>query len=242
MWTRVTPRTRLIVVSHVTSPTAIIVPIAEICRRARAAGIAVCVDGPHAPAMIPIDLTSLDCDYYTASCHKWLSAPFGSGFLYVHPRAQSGVRPAIVSWGRTPAGEAPSWRDEFHWTGTRDPAAVLSIPAAIDFFESLGPAEFRRRTHALARHLREQITSLTGLPPLTPDSEACYASMVAVPLPAGAAQPLQDAPVAQSPDRSPDHRLERPPPDPRLLPRLHDNRPHRPAGGGAIVAGTLRVS
>ncbi len=190
---KVSERTRLLMVSHVTSPTAIIFPLVEICRAARQRGLAVCVDGPHAPAMIDVDIQSLDCDYYAASCHKWMSAPFGSGFLYVHPRAQAAVQPAVMSWGRTPLGDQPSWRDEFQWLGTRDYSAWLAIADAIDFMESLPLAAFRRRTHELARQAREAITELTGLAPLTPDSPDWYGSMVAVPLPAGECQSFQDA-------------------------------------------------
>src|SRR4051794_30336183 len=94
-----TDRTRLIVVSHISSPTAVILPVAEICRRARQRGIAVVIDGPHAIAQTPLNIAELGCDFYTASCHKWLSAPFGSGFLYVAPQHQSRIRPPVLSWG-----------------------------------------------------------------------------------------------------------------------------------------------
>jgi len=196
-------RTRLLVFSHITSPTAVIFPAAEICRGARERGIPVCIDGPHAVAMLPLDLRALDCDFYTASCHKWLSAPFGSGFLYVHSRWQASVRPAIVSWGRTLDGEQPSWRDEFHWLGTRDPSAWLAVPAAIDFLESYGIERFRQQTHELARYARQRVTELTArhsaglaskfLEPLVPDEPTWYGSMAAMPLPPGEAEPLQRA-------------------------------------------------
>ncbi|MGH7138869.1 MAG: aminotransferase class V-fold PLP-dependent enzyme, partial [Pirellulales bacterium] len=100
-----TDRTRLMVVSHVTSPTAIVLPVEALCRRARSLGIETCIDGPHALAMLDVALDRLDCDYYTASCHKWLCAPLGSGFLYVHPRRQQQVEPTLVSWGRTLPGD-----------------------------------------------------------------------------------------------------------------------------------------
>src|SRR6478752_3368216 len=83
-----TPRTRLLVVSHITSPTAVILPVAEICQRARTHNIAVAIDGPHAIAQVPLNIADLDCDFYAASCHKWLCGPFGSGFLHVAPRQQ----------------------------------------------------------------------------------------------------------------------------------------------------------
>ncbi len=130
-------RTRLIVISHITSPTALILPVAEICRRANERGIRVCIDGPHALAAIAVEIDRLGCDFYCASCHKWLSAPFGSGFLYLHPRWRQTVQPVVVSWGNSLSGRPPSWQDEFVWSGTRDPSPFLAVPAAIDFLASL---------------------------------------------------------------------------------------------------------
>jgi isopenicillin-N epimerase len=187
------PRTRLLVVSHVTSPTAVVMPVAAICRQARALGIPVAIDGPHAVAMRPLDIAGLDCDYYAASCHKWLCAPFGAGFLYVHPRHQGRIEPLVTSWGTPPWGGPKRWIDEFTWAGTRDPSAFLAVPAAIDFLEALGIEEFRRHTHALAQLARQRISALTGLEPLVPDSPAWYGSMIALPLPAGDAAGLQKA-------------------------------------------------
>jgi isopenicillin-N epimerase len=177
-----TDQTRLLVVSHITSPTAVVLPVQEICRRAKARGIAVAIDGPHAVAQVPLDISALDCDFYAASCHKWLSASFGSGFLYAHPRQQSGVRPNVMSWGRLPPGKIDSWSDEFLWTGTRNPAAYLSVPSAIEFLEEIGLESFRARTHWLAQYARRQIAETTQLEPLVPDNAAWYGSMAHVPL------------------------------------------------------------
>jgi len=185
-----TPATRLLVVSHITSPTAIILPLPEICRAARERGVAVCVDGPHAVAQIDLNIDSLDCDYYTASCHKWLSAPFGSGFLYVHPRRQEAVSPLVLSWGRLSPTEPRRWDDEFVWSGTRDPSAFLAVPTAIEFLEDVDFEAFRARTHALARYARESIAGLVGLEPLVPDSPEWYGSMAHVPLPPKRAEEL----------------------------------------------------
>ncbi len=190
------PRSRLLVFSHVTSSTAVVFPAEALCRLARERGLAVCVDGPHAIGMRPVDLQRLDCDYYTASCHKWLSGPFGSGFLYVAPRAQHAIEPVVMSWGRTPLGELNrqrTWRDEFDWVGTRDVSSYLALPAAIEFLESVGLERFRLRTHELACEARQRISSLTGMAPLTPDSLDWYGSMVALPLPRGDGPPLQQA-------------------------------------------------
>jgi isopenicillin-N epimerase len=191
----VTPRTRLLVFSHVTSPTAIVFPAEALCRAARQRGLLVCIDGPHALAMRDLNLDQLDCDYYTASCHKWLCAPFGSGFLYVHPRQQEFVQPAVLSWGRhPPLKQELSWLDEFIWPGTRDPSPWLAVPAAIEFLtQHVGLDFFRRSTHELARYARRRISQLTGLEPLAPDDMAWYGSMISLPLPPGDASALQEA-------------------------------------------------
>ncbi|MBX7166311.1 MAG: aminotransferase class V-fold PLP-dependent enzyme [Pirellulales bacterium] len=181
----ITPRTRLLVVSHVTSKTAVVLPVEAICQRARELGVLVCVDGPHALAMRPLDLATLDADFYAVSCHKWLAGPFGTGFLYAAPRVQAQVRPMLISWGTPPAGARGDWRDEFVWLGTRDPSAFMALPAAIDILEDIGIESFRQRTHDLARYARQQIAELAGLPPLVPDDRAWYGSMIAVPLPSG---------------------------------------------------------
>lgn len=201
LFASVTERTRLIVVSHITSPTAVILPVEAICRAARERGIPVCIDGPHAIAMVPVNLRKIGCDYYCASGHKWLSAPFGSGFLYVAGRRHRELVPPVMSWGRSVEGLPPRWQDEFHWLGTRDPATFLAIPAAIDFLESHGIGSFRTRTHALAREARSQLAELTGLSPFVPDDPAWFGSMVTCPLPLSSAGPptaggrdeLQDA-------------------------------------------------
>ncbi|MFO1004840.1 MAG: aminotransferase class V-fold PLP-dependent enzyme [Planctomycetaceae bacterium] len=181
IFSRVTPRTRLIVVSHVTSPTALILPVAEICQRARKLGIPVCVDGPHAVAMLPLELDKLGCDYYCASLHKWLSAPFGSGFLYVAPRRKSGLQPSIVSWGRSLSGRDFRWVDEFHWSGTLDPAANLAVPEAIRFLEQVGVERFRSQCHTLAQYAGWQLQQRFGAIPLA--SKENFGTMLTLALP-----------------------------------------------------------
>src|SRR4029453_3107545 len=127
--------------SHITSPTALILPIEAICRRAQERGIRVCIDGPHALAAVPVEIDRLECDFYCASGNKWLSAPFGSGFLYVHPRWKPPRHPVVLSWGNSLSGRPRSWQDEFVWSGTRDPSPFLAVPAAIDFLAEFGPCD-----------------------------------------------------------------------------------------------------
>jgi isopenicillin-N epimerase len=178
-----TERTRLLIVSHITSPTAVTLPVERICGEARRREIATAIDGPHAVAQLPLAIDRLGCDFYAASCHKWLSAPFGSGFLYVAPPHQRLVRPPELSWGRIHPTPIETWSDEFVWTGTRDPSAFLAIPAAIEFLEEVGLEAFRARTHWLAQYARRRLVELTGLEPIVPDDPAWYGAMAHVPLP-----------------------------------------------------------
>jgi len=187
----VTPRTRLIVVSHITSPTAITFPVAEVCRLGRTRQIPVCVDGPHAIALLPLNLRDLDCDFYCASLHKWLSAPFGAGFLAVRRDWQGRVKCPLTSWGRSLGGRGPRWQDSLNWLGTRDPAPFLSVPAAIRFLEQFGLDAFRQQTHELARYCRAQLQRVLGQAATVPDAPEWYTAMTAIPLPPDSARKAQ---------------------------------------------------
>ena len=118
------PRTRAVSVSHITSPTALVLPVAEICAAARAAGVLAIVDGAHAPGQIPLDLDALGADVYAGNCHKWLSA---GAFLWARPEQQDWIAPLVVSWGYD-----DGFVERHGWQGTRDPAAALAVPAAIE--------------------------------------------------------------------------------------------------------------
>ena len=104
LWSGVTPRTRVISVSHITSATALRFPVEEICRRARRDGILVAVDGAHAPGQVDLDLESLGADFYAGNCHKWLCAPKGAGFLWARPEHQAGLAPLVVGWSERELG------------------------------------------------------------------------------------------------------------------------------------------
>ena len=180
------PRTRVLFVSHHTSSTALTLPVAELCRRARAAGIRTVVDGAHVPGHLPLDLRSLDVDYYAGNCHKWLCAPKGAGFLYVRRELQRDIHPLVISWGYE--GDDASFLSRHEKQGTRDPSAYLTVPAAIQWQREHDWDTVRERCHELARRARNEL----GLEPLAPDSPDFFRQMVALRLPADASENLQE--------------------------------------------------
>lgn len=184
-WEGVTPRTRAIFISHITSPTAILFPVAKICGRARLAGILTIVDGAHAPGQIAIDLPAIDADFYGGNLHKWLCAPKGAGFLYARPELQRLLEPLVVSWGYEP--ETPSgspFIDLHQWWGTRDIAAFLAVPSAIRFQEERRWDHVRGECHDLLRAALQGVVEITGLPTFYSD-DSWYAQMATAPLPPG---------------------------------------------------------
>ena len=180
-WSAVTPRTRIIFMSHLTSPTALIFPVAEICERAREAGILTIIDGAHVPGHLPLDLTSIGADIYSGNCHKWLCAPKGSGFLFVRPEHHEWVEALTISWGWK--GES-TFVSRNQYQGTRDVAAFLATPAAIRFQAEHNWPEVRARCHNLARSARLRICDRFGVPPLTPELlDYWFGQMVSCPIP-----------------------------------------------------------
>jgi len=187
----VTPRTRLIYLSHLTSTTALILPVAEVCAAARARGIATLVDGAHAPGQIELDLDAIGADFYVGNCHKWLCAPKGSGFLHARPEHQAMLHAPITSWGYAEGTGGHSGFDAYlgrslferrmQWQGTRDLAAWLAVPAAIDFQARHDWPAVRTRCHALARDALAALTERFGLAPIARDDD--WAQMVAIPVP-----------------------------------------------------------
>lgn len=183
-WSGVTPRTRVIFISHITSGTALNLPIEEIIRRARDAGIITIIDGAHAVGQIPLDLKNLGADFYSSNAHKWMMTPKGSAFLYVRREMQPLIQPLVISWGWEKEKPGSSrFVDEQEWQATRDIAAYLSVPAAIEFMKQYQWDNVRAACHDLAHYARTAISALTGLAPLSPDSSEWYAQMVTLPLP-----------------------------------------------------------
>ncbi len=187
----VTERTKLVVFSHITSPTAIIFPVEQLCARLKEKNIPTCIDGPHALLQQPLKLHSLDCDFYVASCHKWLCSPLGSGFVYLAPGWHDHFVSTRLSWGRLQPAQPSNWSEELLWTGTRDFSAYLTVPHAIRFFQAFDASRLDERNHALASYARERLSLLAGAEPVTPAGREWFGWMVAVWLPDGDHSTLQ---------------------------------------------------
>ena len=181
----VTRRTRLALISHVTSPTALVFPIADIVAEMRGRGVDTIVDGAHAPGMVPLELDALGAAYYTGNCHKWMCGPKGSAFLHVRRDRQDRIRPLVISHGaNSPREDRSRFRLEFDWTGTADPSPFLSLPTAIAFMGSLLPGgwpELQAANHALLLAGRDILCEALRVPAPAPDT--MLGSMAAVPLP-----------------------------------------------------------
>jgi isopenicillin-N epimerase len=157
-------RTRAVFVSHITSETAAVLPIAAIVERARRDGLVTIVDGAHAPGQIDLDLRALGADFYSGNCHKWMCAPKGAGFLCVRPEWQEEVDGLIVSWGH---GEDASYTTRNERQGTRDPSAYLAVPAAIDWMAAHDWPRVQERCRALLLDARDRLSQLDGVTPVT---------------------------------------------------------------------------
>lgn len=186
-----TDRTRVLFLSHITSPTALVFPIARPIAEARKRGIYSVIDGAHTPGQLPLDLDALDVDFYSGNCHKWLMTPKGSAFLYVRPELQGMINPLVISHGWTADSKQPGSRgafgnspfiDELEMQGTRDPAAWLTVPAALDFRTEHDWTSVAADCSLLAQETALRLSELTGLAPLS-SPEFCAPQMVAMPVP-----------------------------------------------------------
>jgi len=208
-------RTRALSMSHITSPSAAILPLDRLCAAASERGILTGVDGAHAPGQVSLDVARLGADVYTGNAHKWLVAPKGAAFLYVHPDHQRWMGSAIVSWGWSDCADLLDHSDcsfvhRSSWQGTSDPAAYLSVPAAISFHRTyLEPRHGECRQ--LALDARAQIAERFGCPPLL--AADMVGQFVACPIPCDDPAALHD----------------------RLLARHAVEVPVFPFGGGVVV-------
>jgi len=183
LFQNVTLHTKVIYLSHITSPTALIFPVKEVCDKARNMNILTVIDGAHAPGQIDLDLSDLNADFYTGNCHKWLCAAKGSAFLYARPDVQHLIRPLVVSWGWRADVPGPSqFVDYLEWAGTRDISPFLSVPAAIEFQRKYRWDIIRSECHEKAAWINNELTAQFRTESLSSSSD-WFGQMVAVPLP-----------------------------------------------------------
>lgn len=181
-----TPAPALVILDHVTSPTALVLPVREMAKAARKAGALVLIDGAHAPGMLALDIAALDCDWYTGNCHKWMFAAKGCAFLWTAPEHREKTHPLVISHGYS-----DGYIDEFDWVGTRDASAQLALPAALTFIDAHGAENIREHNIALANQAADLLSAAwrteRGAGP------ALTGSLATVRLPDGLGTSQQDA-------------------------------------------------
>lgn len=175
----ISDRTRLLLIDHISSPTAVVFPIDELVSLARERGIDVLVDGAHGPGMIDLDLESLGATWYIGNLHKWVCVPIGAGFIVTDPSHLDSLHPAIISHGYQDGHV-----EEFNWQGTRDYSPWRSIPFVLDWIErTWGWRQMREHNHRLAVWAHRMLCQAWDVEPLTPLDGSLMGSMATLELP-----------------------------------------------------------
>jgi isopenicillin-N epimerase len=191
-WKGYSPRTKAIFISQITSSTALVLPVKEICEMAKEKGLLTIVDGAHVPGHIPLDLSELKADIYTGACHKWMMAPKGCSFLHVKKEFQNQFDPVIISWGYESATPSHSQFLDYHqMQGTRDFSAFLTVPKAIAFMKENNWEQVAARCRELVRSNYERYCTLLGSRPLCPVSDDFLGQMCSVPIKTAEPEKLQ---------------------------------------------------
>jgi isopenicillin-N epimerase len=182
-WKGVTNNTKIIFISHITSPTAIIFPIKEICKRAKNEGILTIIDGAHVPGHIDLHISSFDPDIYIGACHKWLSAPKGSSFMYVKKEIQNLIDPLIISWGKEVDPSPSPFIYENQYQGTRDFSPFLSVSSAINFQKNNNWDIIKERCRKLTKQTLLSLQDILKTDLLCPVNDNWLAQMASIQLP-----------------------------------------------------------
>lgn len=180
----VNAKTKLIFISHITSSTGLILPVEEICRRAKKLGIPTFIDGAHVPGHISLDLRKLDPDFYTGACHKWMMTPKGCSFLYAKKEHQNKIDPLIISWGYDSATPSHSQFLDYHqMNGTRDFSAMLTLPKAIEFMKEHDWNNVAATCRKLVQQNAPRFCKLLRAEPLCPIHDDFIGQMYSIRLP-----------------------------------------------------------
>ena len=201
----VTSQTRLLVIDHVTSPTALIFPVEEIVAGCRERGVDVLVDGAHAPGMLPLNVSKIGAAYYAGNLHKWVCGPKGSGFLYVRPDRQKPVHPLVISHEID-----QGFAREFGWQGTRDISGWLSVPSSIAFMSELGWPRVMAHNHQLSTYVQRMLCDRWKVQAISPLDGSMIGSMCTVPLPGSLGELSRAAGLRLQQSLYSDHQIEVP--------------------------------
>ena len=179
-WSDVNEKTKVIFISQITSATGVILPAEEICRRAKAEGIMTIIDGAHVPAHISLNISEMDPDVYVGACHKWLSAPKGSSFMYVKNSLQENVNPLIISWGSEVDPSPSPFIYENQYQGTWDPSAFLTVPSAIQFQIDNDWESVKKRCRNLTQETRDRVYDIIKTEPICPNNDEWLGQMSSI--------------------------------------------------------------
>ncbi len=179
----VTPKTKAVFISHITSATALIFPVKEICAIAKSKGLMTIIDGAHAPAQIDLKINELEVDFYVGACHKWMMAPKGASFLYAHKSVQHLCEPLVVSWGYKAAKPSDSQFLDYHqMIGTRDFSAFLAVTMSIIFMHDNKWPEVSKRCHEMVLANAPLFYELLGTQPISPLTSEWIGQMISIPI------------------------------------------------------------
>lgn len=181
-WQGLSEKTKVIFINHMSSATALLFPVKEICDKAREMGIITIIDGAHIPAHIPLNITDLDPDYYTGALHKWMLTPKGSSFLYVKRPHQSNLNPLVVSWGYENPLTTNSFLDYHQQQGTQDISAFLTVPAALKFLKENNWEQKATDCRKMVRENYKRFCDLVGTDPICPITEEFLGQMASIPV------------------------------------------------------------